>query len=81
MFKDADHTLNLWHATPHIDAWSENVKKWLAKHVLTGLVERIEKVDAAFKSIGWDHLTCEAATFADSLSSSSSSSNGPVVGN
>lgn len=67
VFKEADVTLTLWHASQHIDSWSENLKTWLAKKVFQSLVARIDKVDLEFTKIGWTNLTCDAATYGESL--------------
>ncbi|KAJ3365042.1 hypothetical protein HDU91_002342 [Kappamyces sp. JEL0680] len=63
VFKDAE----LWRVENYIDTWSDRLREWLASHVFQTLVARIDKVDAALKSMGWDHLTCAKATFAESL--------------
>ena len=70
IFKNANQTLNMWHVSQHIDLWSENVKKWLAKHVFQALISRIDKVDEELKRIGWAHLCCDVSTYVDSLNSS-----------
>ncbi|KAJ3305552.1 hypothetical protein HDV03_001418 [Kappamyces sp. JEL0829] len=67
VFKDAELSLEQWRVENYIDTWSDRLREWLASHVFQTLVARIDKVDAALKSMGWDHLTCAKATFAESL--------------
>jgi hypothetical protein len=69
IFKDADYTLSKWHIENYIDIWTENMRRWVAKHVLQSLVQRIDNVDGVLKNMGWDHLTTTIATLATGMSS------------
>jgi hypothetical protein len=39
------------------------MRRWIARHVLQSLVERIDRVDLGLKNLGWDHLSTMNASF------------------
>ena len=64
---DAEKTLSQWHCRHYLESWSENMRKWIASKVLQPLVKRIDAVDEELTKIGYTHLKCKVATYAESM--------------
>ncbi|KAI8900279.1 cytochrome B561, N terminal-domain-containing protein [Globomyces pollinis-pini] len=65
-FTSAEQTIQNYKAEMFINSWSENMRKWLSKHVLQKLSDRITSVDELFNQNQLGHLTCELATYVES---------------
>lgn len=78
----------MWHAIQHIDAWSENLRKfvnasriyltngrWLAKNLFQELVKRIDLVDEQMKRGGCGHLSCEVVESVNNSTAPSATKN------
>ncbi|KAL5039723.1 hypothetical protein RTP6_006851 [Batrachochytrium dendrobatidis] len=56
--REPTKTLKEWKTGHYIDKWAEEIRKWLATHLLAQLVERIDAVDQLLTTAGLSHLSC-----------------------
>ncbi|KAK9761957.1 hypothetical protein K7432_012739 [Basidiobolus ranarum] len=63
IYQDPQTVLDNLGIDDKIDAWGENMRKWIATKILHPLVDGMHQIDRILKDNGLEHLDCKSASY------------------